>query len=214
MPSYNIVISRYNENLDWVNKLNKEYVYIYNKGNTVVENSTKRENIGREIETFLYHIIVNYDNLPDYLILLQGNPFDHMNNIDPDNLQINIDLLINSNIENIQPLFCNTHYENHGVYPSIKSSQYYSLFFDGIVPSQSIFSPGCQYIIPKKNILNRSIHFYTLLHYMSSNSKIVDVNESCYGNHLFDQTAIDPWCLERLLMFVFCEHIRSTQLFI
>jgi len=214
MPSYNIVIYRYNENLDWVNKLDKEYVCIYNKGNTVIENSIKRENIGREIETFLYHIIENYNNLPDYLILLQGNPFDHMKNINPDNLQENINVIINSNIEHIQPLFCNIYYERHGDYPAIKSAQYYALFFDGIVPSHSIFSPGCQYIIPKRNILNRSLQFYTLLHNMSSNSKIVDVHASSFGNHPFDQTAIDPWCLERLLMFVFREDIRSTQLFL
>ena len=215
MTSYKIIVSRYNENLDWLNKLTKENIVIYNKGISFIENSINRINIGREIETFLHHITENYYNLPEYLILVQGNPFDHMfNTINSDNLQEHINLLVDSKIEDIQPLFCNKHYENHGVYPSIKSAQYFSLFFSTEVPTQSIFSPGCQYIIPKKNILNRPINFYSKIHSMALNSSIIDVNESTYGNHPFNINSIDPWCLERLLMFIFCKNIQTSNFFL
>ena len=38
-------------------------------------------NVGREGHTYYKHIYDNYDNLADYTIFLQGNPFDHSPNI-------------------------------------------------------------------------------------------------------------------------------------
>ena len=70
--SYNIIVPRYKENLDWVEQLDKSRVVIYNKSDEPLENAISRPNIGRDPETFLYHIIKNYDNLPEYLIFLQG----------------------------------------------------------------------------------------------------------------------------------------------
>jgi hypothetical protein len=34
-------------------------------------------NFGRETDTFFRYIINEYDDLPDYVVFLQGNPFDH-----------------------------------------------------------------------------------------------------------------------------------------
>jgi len=77
-----IVVSRYNENLEWL----KEYpfnlypVIIYNKGTN--DNFYKPdklikiiniENVGRESHTYLYHIIHNYDNLHDISVFLPGS---------------------------------------------------------------------------------------------------------------------------------------------
>ena len=40
-----------------------------------------RENIGREAETYLSHIIENYDRLYGHYVFCQAFPFDHMENI-------------------------------------------------------------------------------------------------------------------------------------
>lgn len=77
-----IVVSRYNENLEWL----KEYpftlypVIIYNKGpNDDFYKPDKLikivniENIGRESHTYLYHIVHNYDQLHDIIIFLPGS---------------------------------------------------------------------------------------------------------------------------------------------
>lgn len=76
-----IVVSRYNENLKWLLEYPfTEFEYIiYNKGDD--ENFVKRnvkkiiniQNIGREGHTYLYHIIENYDNLPNINIFLPGS---------------------------------------------------------------------------------------------------------------------------------------------
>uniref|UniRef100_A0A6C0HZX8 Uncharacterized protein n=1 Tax=viral metagenome TaxID=1070528 RepID=A0A6C0HZX8_9ZZZZ len=77
-----IVIARYNENLNWLNDepFNDIPVIVYNKGPN--ENFIKNEhiykivplpNIGREMHTFFYHIIENYENLANVTIFLVGS---------------------------------------------------------------------------------------------------------------------------------------------
>lgn len=75
-----MVVARYNENLDWLKDLSWNYI-VYNKGEDNlpewIKNEIKLPNIGREAHTYLTYIINNYDNLPDYTIFVQGNPFPH-----------------------------------------------------------------------------------------------------------------------------------------
>lgn len=84
--SIHIVIARYRESIDWINKIPKNYkIFIYNKNNeplTILncENNItiiNLPNIGREGDTYLHHIITHYDNLPDRIIFTQGDPFPH-----------------------------------------------------------------------------------------------------------------------------------------
>jgi hypothetical protein len=73
-----LVVSRYNEDVSWLNELGLSYT-IYNKGEDNLElDCIKRENVGRETETFLHHIIENYDTMEGSLCFAQGNPFDHL----------------------------------------------------------------------------------------------------------------------------------------
>jgi hypothetical protein len=72
-----VIVARYNENLDWVNELNYK-VTIYNKNqNDVNLFDCNLPNVGREGHTFFNHIVCNYDNLSDYTAFLQGKPDDH-----------------------------------------------------------------------------------------------------------------------------------------
>lgn len=76
-----VVVARYNENVDWVRDLNYSTT-VYNKykeDNELFVNNLP--NVGREGHTFFYHIVNNYDNLADYIAFVQGNPFDHCRNI-------------------------------------------------------------------------------------------------------------------------------------
>ena len=74
-----LVIARYNENLDWLKKVPKNIkITIYNKGKENISYPfTQIPNVGRESNTYLYHIIKNYNNLSKNTIFCQGNPFDH-----------------------------------------------------------------------------------------------------------------------------------------
>lgn len=79
----NIVIARYNESLDWLDTCltpqQRRSVLIYNKGPDPVSSQIKTlPNVGREAHTYLTYIIENYDNLPERVYFLQGDPFPHL----------------------------------------------------------------------------------------------------------------------------------------
>jgi hypothetical protein len=76
-----IVVSRYNESLKWLNDepFVKYPVICYNKGVNDdfeiqnIKKVVKLTNVGRESHTYLYHIIHNYNNLADITIFLPGS---------------------------------------------------------------------------------------------------------------------------------------------
>ena len=77
-----IVISRYNEHLDWINTepFNEYPIIVYNKGtnNNFLKSDNIKEiidvpNVGKIDHTILYHVISHYDNLADITIFLPGS---------------------------------------------------------------------------------------------------------------------------------------------
>jgi hypothetical protein len=92
-PRIDLVIARYKESLDWLEEtlisLKDKYevhVYIYNKGNTLVQVPDgfniickNLPNVGRESHTYLTHIVDNYDKLNNasYVVCLQGDFKEH-----------------------------------------------------------------------------------------------------------------------------------------
>ena len=76
-----IVVSRYNEDLEWLKEepFNKYSVKCYNKGPN--ENFykpdnmeiIKLDNLGRDYGTYIYHIINNYDNIKTHTMFLPGS---------------------------------------------------------------------------------------------------------------------------------------------
>jgi len=76
-----IVVARYNENLDWIKKIKKSKdlkITVYNKGKDDIDVPfIQLPNIGRESHTYLYHIINNYDNLANQTIFCQGDSIFH-----------------------------------------------------------------------------------------------------------------------------------------
>jgi hypothetical protein len=75
-----LVVAKYLENLDWINKIEIPYV-IYDKSNTKYHNKClnilKIPNIGYEEYVYLKFIVDNYYSLPKRVIFCQGSPLDH-----------------------------------------------------------------------------------------------------------------------------------------
>lgn len=69
--NFQIVVSRYNEDISWTYKYQPN-VIIYNKGKDHISGSIRIPNVGRESHTYLYHIIQNYDSLPERIVFVQG----------------------------------------------------------------------------------------------------------------------------------------------
>ena len=74
---FELVIAKYKEDVSW-SELFEENRTIYSKSPFQEDYKTiKLENIGREANTYLFHIVNNYNNLAEYTMFLQGYPFDH-----------------------------------------------------------------------------------------------------------------------------------------
>ena len=81
MNTIDIVVARYNENLEWLSEINDERfnIIVYNKG--VNDNFIKLpnmttinlNNVGRCDHTYLYHIINYYDSLTNITVFLPGS---------------------------------------------------------------------------------------------------------------------------------------------
>lgn len=78
-----LVVAYYNQDISWTSELSDDIsVKIYRKGTIpYLESDIVLPNIGREIHTYFYHIIKNYQNLADYTFFAQDAPFDHFENI-------------------------------------------------------------------------------------------------------------------------------------
>jgi hypothetical protein len=83
MP-YKIVVARYQENIDWLDPIKKDCIFI-NKGEALgLENEILLPNLGRESDSYLWYIINNYDQLPDVVAFTQGDISDHSYIFEPD----------------------------------------------------------------------------------------------------------------------------------
>jgi hypothetical protein len=105
---YEIVISCFREDLSWIESIPSDIdIIIYRKDedhdpyenlkNKVVFKEFFLPNIGRETDTYLHHIINNYNNLKKHTIFTQGNPFCH----NPNFLEF---LKQKNTFEDLQPL--------------------------------------------------------------------------------------------------------------
>lgn len=79
LKQFRLVIARFSEDISWLNKPELKVFpkTIYNKGPELKGfKSIQIPNVGREAQTFIYHIIKNYDNLDDITIFLPGSCMD------------------------------------------------------------------------------------------------------------------------------------------
>lgn len=198
-----VIVSAHNEDISWVNYLKCPYI-IYNKSDTKIINTIHRPNIGREAETFLYHIINNYGNLPDVLITLQGDPrsnpiqytFDQCINI------INCNLYDANNLNilcsNVGKTLAQTYWHKQ-----VKSIQ--DLFFDIDEKFYITYSMGAQYAIPKHIILNRPIELYNIFYALITKYKF---NTICNNTNIL--MGIDAWAMEIVWGMLFDIDIKIT----
>lgn len=153
-----VVIARYNENIEWVYKLELDYK-IYNKGEDITPPNIKIDNIAREGYTYLTHIIENYEKLADYSVFLQGNPFDHSINLFDD-----ITKFLNNKKDfyylTDRILKCNLSGCVH--HPGLPLKSVYQEIFNKNDDDlfHFYFGAGAQFIVSKNNILKHPKNFY------------------------------------------------------
>jgi hypothetical protein len=201
-----LIIARYNEDISWVSKLDKTKfnIFIYNKGPKLDGYETiDLPNFGRESETYLHHIVNNYDNISEHTIFLQGNPLEHITglsefgysdiqkdcdyqNYDFDKCSNYLTEFLNSFTFDNEIVLLSTKHSDMG-YLDEKTKLINLLKLNNEI---NYFTPGAQFIINKQLITNKPLVFWKNLHAFSKpNSDVCHVQL--------------PYILERLWVNIF-----------
>lgn len=165
-----LVISKYNEDVSWLTNIIPDInKIIYSKLSEENNNAYKKiPNVGREGQTYLYHIVNNYNNLSEYTVFCQANPFDHSPNLcnDINNLYRN-EALRETGFYGFGDISLEGPYGNFDSRHNCGLPMFYflDLFFDikmrRIDSYYTIY--GAQFAVHKDNILVRPIEFYKFL---------------------------------------------------
>jgi hypothetical protein len=187
-----IVVARYNEDISWIKQFTN--VLIYNKGNDMDSNEyniIKLDNVGREGHTFYKHIYDNYDNLDEYIVFLQGDPFAHtINLIDKLNKYVNKK---NFKYERIGYAELRCWLSGCKIHKGLPIKEVYEKLFGTIKEEMEFsFTGGGQFIVSKEIILSRPKNFYL---------KIVKLLE-------YDIDPIEGYVIERINELIFHEPIN------
>jgi len=197
-PRVEILLARYRESVDWARGLPN--VTVYNKGEAL-DNGMREvmlANVGREGHTYYRFICDRYDDLPDYLICLQANPFDHS----PDVMHILGVLLTAARSDRVQlPDFkqisqsilpCNL--AGCRFAPNVPLiGPYERVFGERRIFMPFVFGAGAQFIVSKRRILQRPRAFY---------QNIVDMLS-------YSVDPIEGHAIERFHGLIFCESARE-----
>ena len=207
------VVARYNEDVSWTKDL--QNVVLYDKSEEPVPGSVPLKNIGREADTYLRYIIEHYHDLPEFVVFLQGNPFDHMSS--------------GSKIEDrifkptvTKPFLTEMWTEHTDRYKEVYFREYYQLLFDQDYSAPFIqYSCGAQWAVPRECITHRPIQFYkrllTMLHWnedFSGGCFYRKVTDDYVPGCRFDPFIINAWTLERLWGHIFDPSVPTSNIFV
>jgi nucleoside-diphosphate-sugar epimerase len=200
--SFQLVVARYNENVDWVKQFDPSTVVIYDKSDVRVPGSIPRKNIGREVDSFLQYVIDNYHCLPDYVVFSQGDPFPHMPKTDRVRFKADLFNTLYARPTELLPLFQNYMLEDIDAYVGMNLRKYYAHLFNATADTVS-FSSGCQYIVPASIIRLRSKETYANIQSMLINTPILTSRSAHFEKNEFDPFTLAGWAFERLMPYVF-----------
>lgn len=189
-----LVVSNYNNNIDWVKKYSDNYI-IYDRSDSGKfldsfdkDKIIKSPNLGYNLYDYFSFIVENYDNLPKNIAFIKGNVFprhvseDFFRQIVNNNFFTSI--VEAEKIKTKKPInFISAdggYFEvNNSWYTDHFKTKYFNNFdefmgfcFDDYVSCDYIsFAPGANYIVPKENILKLPKNFYkNLIFFLSHES--------------------------------------------
>ena len=196
---YHIVISRYNEDIQWVNYIDAQLfdIYIYNKGDILQDipncHIINLANTGRESHTYLYHIITHYASLPERVVFTQAHPFDHVRQsfLAEINSFYNCDTYFyyfSKNILSIQ--YYNNNFIEYGVLNNQEWKNYHDInspikkTMKTLFPEfkdenmKILFGTGAIFGVNKAAILQNSLDFYkNCMNVLNNSSNLVNPDE-------------------------------------
>ena len=200
MDKKELVVAVYKEDISWINLISKLNLFhkitIYNKGERNIADSIVLPNVGREAHTWVHHIVTNYHNLADLTVFLQGDPFAGFDGVDVNNFVEHLSKK-RWNLTTHEPLFRNSltwDYTGH-------SAKCYAKYLAGPVPAHIMFASAAQWVVPKENILSKSLSLYkNILQELSNNKKINS------------DGIVNAWTMEGTWNYIFDKNISEKTI--
>lgn len=164
---------------------------IYNKGQDDIDLPyVKRDNVGREAETYLHHIIENYDSIDGPIAFLQGDPFGHTWSGGHPNRDA-VRLAISNFSDGVVLIGRSEVAMGDGSpwQPGLPISDFAKKI--GVFREDECYlhSPGAQYVVSKERIKSKPIEFW---------KNALDV--------LMSDLSKTPWAFERLWFSMFTDN--------
>jgi len=194
-----IVVAYYKENIEWLGNVKDYKITIYNKSPFNIPNTIKLKNVGREMHTYFYHIIENYDNLSDVTFFTQGNPFDHVSNYIeilngyPQTLSNSVLSIEDAHFFSDKPTYKCDMYGNdiygNPYHWGLDMNVIWKTIFTSLPPEKIEFTAGCIFCVTKEQIKIRDLSFY----------------QKCLELSIIRERS--PWEYERLMSFIFNQNI-------
>lgn len=167
-------------------------VFIYNKAEDVSKHYRAQKanehvialpNVGRESHTYLTYINSMYDTLPEHVIFLQGNPFDHT--ITLQKIQNVIDA--KGRTRSVSGYDVESDGKGLPHHPGLNIDGLYTNLFGSKAkhPVSYRYSFGAQYIVAKDSILSKPKTFW-------KNALDISMTSTMF-----------PWEVERLWLYMF-----------
>jgi hypothetical protein len=191
-----LVLALWDRDFSWISNIQPGIkITKYNKNtNTYREGEIfLSPNVGRDVHTFFWHIVNNYDNLADYTFFAQDFIDDHVSNYAE---------IINGDVKNIPnyavqdlggcwffndrvPYVLKTDQNGAPHHHGLPLPEMWKLVFDSEMPQYIYFTAAGHFCVTKEHI-----HQYPVERYASV-LKILETHE------------ISPWCIERFEPYIF-----------
>lgn len=140
-----------------------------------------KNNVGREGHTYYNFIYNNYDNLPEYIVFLQGRPYDHSPNLNT-NLQKYINSGFKSNFEFLSEDIINSNLNGNQYDSNLPLKNIYEIIFGERKETLDFqFGAGAQFFVSKQNILNKTKEFYKKI------IELLDYNSNPIEGHVIER---------------------------
>ena len=167
--SFELVVARYNENLNWLRRVTREFrITVYDKSTPPAPNAIPLPNIGREAQTYLHHIVARYETLADLTVFCQGRPFDHafdfhhtLRALSAGEMRVeNFHWLGHSaDTDSCEGVLFQT-WSKNAAGRALELCEFYRALFDDCGPTEYSFFLGGQFIVGRARILRREKVFY------------------------------------------------------
>lgn len=191
-----LVLALWDRDYSWTDSVSSDVkITKYNKNPETLKEGDifLSPNVGRDVHTFFWHIVNNYDNLSDYTFFAQDHIDDHVSNYVE---------IINGPVEDLGkyaiqdlggcwfyqttlPYAIQVHKGNCAFHQGLPLAEMWKLLFGSEIPDQISFTAAGHFCITREHV-----HKYPVERY----KKVLEILENY---------EISPWCIERFEAYIF-----------